>query len=468
MPSRESSQEVDAVFFNPAGLVTGLDNGLHFQINNQFQFIRKGMTATYPNFNDQSSYYDFSLNNLTFPTLFAAWKRDRLAFSMGVFAAMGGGGGAAFPNLPSAELPLADMKTTMSGVLGIYDNYYRFDNAYSDIRYRYDFVSEGLAFSPGVQLVASYAINENWAVAAGVRFVTFISNAQGYAQDIEVYNEELGVGGSPSEYLNYLLAEEGETIRENPLRAGIIEIDGAELLTTLATVFDELIPSTLVDVQQNGRGFTPIINIQYNWDQQVYATFKYEHRTKIELQTRVNDDKDGAGIYEDGRISRSDLPGFFSLGVRYEPNDRLTVAAGHRTIFYNKTDWNGREDFVDRNFLEFTGSVEYWVHPKLAVSAGYTFSEAKLEDEYQNEVDYVLPGHTFAMGAQYQVGKNVSVEAGLINVIYQKQEFEKNYSPFGGQVELPEFFDQTVQYEADGRVMLFSIGATIGIPGQSN
>ena len=467
MPSRETSQGIDAVYSNPAGL-TGLKDGFHFQINNQFQFIRKGMTSEYPAFNDRSSYYDYSLNNYTFPTLFTAWKHNRLAFSLGVFAAMGGGGGASFENLPSAELPLADMNNVLSGVLDIYDNYYHFDDDYSNIRYEYDFDSKGLAFSPGVQLSATYQISDRIAVSTGIRYVNYFSNAVGSASNIKVYNEQIGLAESPGDYLRYLQSTESEAITSEDIDLGFITIDGDELLTVLATAFDELIPESDIDIKQNGKGFTPIIGVQYNWKKRVYASFKYEHRTKILLRTQVFDEKDGDGLYVNGRVIHADLPGLMSLGIRYEANDKLTLASGHRTVFYKRADWNGRNEFVDRNFLEFTFSAEYDVHPNITISGGYTYSETKVEDAYQNEVDYVLPGHTFAIGAEVRITENVSLEGGLLNVIYNKQEFDKNYEPFAGRLDLPAIFDQTVHNEADGRVMIVAIGANISMPSSND
>jgi len=464
MPSRESSQEIDGVFFNPAGLI-GLDNGFHLQINNQFQFIRKGMTSEYDAFNDQSSYYAFDVNNFTFPTLFAVWKQQKLAFSLGVYSAVGGGGGASFDNLPSAELPLADMNNLLSGILKIYDDFYGFEQSYSDIDYRYDFVSKGLAFSPGIQLSASYKVSENFAVSGGVRYVTFFSNAKGAASNIEVSNEAMNMSLSPADYLRYMQANEQEVIGERNLNLGLISIDGNELLILMADAFEELIPDTEIDIRQNGKGFTPILAVQYNWKRKLFAVFKYEHRTKIELKTQVFNNKDGDGLYEHGKVIRSDLPGFMSLGLRLKVTDKLTLASGHRTIFFKRANWNGRSRYVDRNFLEFTISSEYAIHPKISVSGGYTYSEAKVDDEYQNEVDYVLPGHTFAFGAIFFINDNISLEAGLLNTIYTQKTYKKIYEPFQGRLDLPDYFNQVVHNQVDGRVMLVSIGANISMSG---
>ena len=56
----------------------------------------------------------------------------------------------------------------------------------------------------------------------------------------------------------------------------------------------------------------------------------------------------------------------------------------------------------------------------------------------------------------------------MINVIYTKQTFKKNYEPFQGRLDLPAFFDQVVYNEADGRVMLLSLGASISMPSGAN
>ena len=91
----------------------------------------------------------------------------------------------------------------------------------------------------------------------------FFSNANGTADNIVVSNEELGVEESPGDYLRHLQSEQSDIIAEKPIEVGPISIDGNELLTNLAVLFDELIPNagiakvpivrTPVDPAQTGR-----------------------------------------------------------------------------------------------------------------------------------------------------------------------------------------------------------------------
>lgn len=468
MPSRESSQEIDAVYANPAGL-SSLHNGLHIQVNNQFQFVNKKTTTYYKEYNTGSSDYDLKVKNFIFPTVFVAWKKNNFTFSGAIYAAMGGGGGSEFANLSSAELGISDMNTAISTLTKIYEQAYDLSQSYSNTSYQYNFTSKGFAFSPGVQVGATYQINNNFSVYAGLRHIRYFSVAEGGASNIEVKNNDTGESYDPVEYLNQLYSNEKEIIDAQPILAiGDFSLEGGPLLEVVGDLIGDLFTTGDTDVKQSGVGYTPIIGIQYNHEEKVYVAVKYEHKTKVELNTEVFDSKDADGRYEDGKMIRADLPGISSIGVRYNINRKLKIAVGNRVAYYKGTDANGREKLINRNHLEFTGSAEYKLSNRLALSGGYTYSSFKVDDEYQSEVDYVMPAHTIAFGAQYQLSKNVLLEAGWLNTFYVPESYNKTYEPFQGKLGLPEVFNQTIKNDISGRAMLVSIGATLSLPSSSN
>lgn len=468
MPSRETSQEIDAVYANPAGLV-GLQNGLHFQVNNQFQFVRKKTTSYYKEFNNGFSEYDFNVNNFVFPTIFVAWKKNNFVFSGGIYAAMGGGGGSEFKNLPSAELGIADMNTAISSLTKIFEQSYDLSQNYSNTSYQYDFTSKGFAFSPGVQIGATYQINDMFSVYTGLRHIRYFSVAEGGAANIEVRNNDTGESYGPQEYLYHMYANEKETIDAQPLiELGNIVLEGEPLIDVVGALIGELFSNGDTDVRQSGVGYTPIIGLQFMHEDKLFVAVKYEHKTKVELNTEVFDAKDADGRYEDGSMIRADLPGISSVGIRYHINKNLKIAFGNRVAYFKRANANGREKLIKRNHLEFTSSAEYQLSNRLALSGGYTYSNLKVDDAYQSEVDYAMPGHTIAVGAQYRVSPNISLEAGWLNTFYVNQSYTKDYEIFQGKLNLPDALNQKVRNDIEGRAMLVSIGATVSLPNMSN
>jgi long-chain fatty acid transport protein len=468
MPSRETSQEVDAVYSNPAGLVS-LENGLHFQVNNQFQFVRKNTTTHYKEFNNGSSTYDLNIDNFVFPTIFVVWKKNNFVFSGGIFAAMGGGGGSQLPNLPSAELGIADMNAAISFLTKLYEQSYTLSQQYSNTDYQYNFTSKGFAFSPGVQIGATYKINPNFSVYGGLRHIRYFGVAEGGASDIEIKNNATGESFEPVEYLEHLYETEQSVIDANPIiQIGDFNLEGGPLLDVVGDLIGELFVTGDTDVKQNGIGFTPIIGVQYIYQDKLFVAFKYEHKTKVELITEVLNNEDGDGRYTDGAKIRADLPAISSIGIRYNINDRLKIAFGNRVAYFKGADANGREKFIDRSHLEFTGSAEYHLTNRIALSGGYTYSNFKVDDAYQSEIDFAMPGHSIAVGAQYKVSKLLILEAGWLNTFYVPTSYQKEYALFQGKLNLPASLNQKIKNDIEGRVMLVSIGATLSLPSASN
>ncbi len=77
---RDASIDIDAVFYNPAGL-TKLKDGFHISISNQSLFQKQTITSGYPYLNDPE--YVGNISAPLFPSVYLAYKTGRWAFSLG-------------------------------------------------------------------------------------------------------------------------------------------------------------------------------------------------------------------------------------------------------------------------------------------------------------------------------------------------------------------------------------------------
>jgi hypothetical protein len=77
MMSRNASTGIDAVYFNPAGLIK-MEDGWHFAVYNQTIFQTKPVDSKFPLLNDGS--YEGVVNVPVFPTAFAVYKMDNWLF----------------------------------------------------------------------------------------------------------------------------------------------------------------------------------------------------------------------------------------------------------------------------------------------------------------------------------------------------------------------------------------------------
>jgi len=119
--TREASLGVDAVYFNPAGL-SQLGNGLHLSLSNQSIFQTRTISSDYPYLAGSPASYEAELTAPIFPSIYGAFKMDKLTISAG-FNIIGGGGSADFPTgLPSFEIPVASLVPMLQGALAPIDH----------------------------------------------------------------------------------------------------------------------------------------------------------------------------------------------------------------------------------------------------------------------------------------------------------------------------------------------------------
>ncbi len=110
MQNRNASTDIDAVYFNPAGL-TKLADGLHLSLNNQTIFQTQTITNNYNYLSGtKPREYIGDVSAPLYPGVYVAYKKGKFA-SSGGFNVIGGGGGAKFNDgLPSFEMNVANIR----------------------------------------------------------------------------------------------------------------------------------------------------------------------------------------------------------------------------------------------------------------------------------------------------------------------------------------------------------------------
>jgi long-chain fatty acid transport protein len=180
MMSRNASTGIDAVYFNPAGLIK-MDNGFHLAVYNQTIFQTKPVETEFQLLNDPN--YEGIVNVPVFPTAFAVYKMDNWAFSLG-FGPNAGGGSATFDKgLPSFEIPLTKIAPGMAQLALL-----KPAGIDIDLPSGYDakLYFDGSSVFWGIQLGASYRVNDILSVYGGVRYLPAKNNYQGSIKDIEL------------------------------------------------------------------------------------------------------------------------------------------------------------------------------------------------------------------------------------------------------------------------------------------
>ena len=462
MLSRNASTDLDAVYFNPAGL-TQLDNGFYFGLHNQSIFQNRTINSGFPYLND--SIYKGEVLAPVFPSAFAVYKLNNWAFSAG-FGPNGGGGSAKYnKGLPSFEKLISSIPAglTNSGI--------------STTEYSSNIQFEGSSVFWGAQLNGSYAINDVISVSAGVRVIMANNTYNGYLKDIKInpnqpafgadYNGQMvpateffadgnnfmkGMATNSTAVSTGLTnAISGGTPPTTPLSAlppatvsAVTQLLGAAgisatgmnvgtaaaTLTAVAAGFNATAATMetnsiatadkTVDTKQTGTGFTPIVGIDIHLDK-LNIGLKYEHQTVLKLTNATV--VDGTGLFPDGEESRSDLPSVIAAGADYLATDKLKVS-GSFTMFLDKNvGWGGnvykQERTIDNNFVELAFGLEYKLTDNFALSAGYMNSNSGVSEQYQSDFSYSNDSYTAGLGFQWNINERLVLDAGAMLTTYK-------------------------------------------------
>ena len=401
---RDATTEIDAVFYNPAGL-TKLPDGWHFSFSGQNLTQTRTVNSTFPYLNGAD--FEGEAKVPIFPSFYTAYKIGKFALSFG-FNPVGGGGTATFNNgLPTMEIPFSTLVPKLQS-LGV--------SAYSA-----QMMFKGYSVYFGFQGGISYEINENLSVFAGMRYVMASTTYEGYVKDVKVTTAagEMraddfmngvssqaaagaiqaaggaaaatsagdGMAALVSNFASLTFAQVAgagylDAATRGALEGALLqfgftqaEIDEMNMAVAQASFYgtadylngysDELnatadqlsanailMADQVADVKQTGSGVTPILGANLSFmEEKLNIGIKYEFKTKLDLTNETAVGKGftiglteaGAKIemFPDGAVTNADIPALLSIGFEYKLSDPLKFSAGYHTYFDGETGWAG-------------------------------------------------------------------------------------------------------------------------------
>lgn len=464
-PARNASLEIDAVYYNPAGLMK-LENGFHFSVSNQTIFQTKTVENFYKGplnlFGLNNNVYDGEVTAPVFPTLHAVYKMDKFAFSFG-FGPVGGGGGAKYETgLPSFEMTPSDLVPLLAskGVTG----------------YRLDAYLKGSSVFYGFQGGVSYKINDWISVAAGLRYVYAKNTYLGHLNDIEV-NGYMGGSWTRADDIMGGIADLASTSGSNlqaaidadivqgtdPISAGVADglialgIDPTGFTNNIAvgafgqaaakyTATATLLGNQKVDAEQTGSGIAPFISVNLSPSEKLNIAIKYEMITKMKLKNKTASDIlvgfTTAGVpitmFKDGEKTPSDMPAMLAVGIDYKVTPKVKLSLGSNYYFDKSADYGRKldldlnsstpstfvknKDLIDDNGWSIQAGVEVNLSKKILVSTGYIYANQGVNHKYQSDLTYFLGTHTFGFGGAYAVTDKIRINVGGGFTSYIKDE----------------------------------------------
>jgi len=499
MLNRNTSNDVDAVYFNPAGL-TRLNDGLSFYLSSQTIYQARTIISDVPTLNnDTFEGYTFAP---VFPNFYVAYKTGNLAFGAGLVP-IGGGGSAVFDDgLPSFEVP-ASLLTAGLTAAGIPTSKYDLDVAF-----------DGSSLYIGGQAVVSYKVNDMISVAGGARYFSATNTYVGHLKDIMINPTVPGIADgsmvSAPAFLNTMAgalsagaaqalggaaAAQGGAAALQPFidgGAGTFTFDqliGAQMVdqatvdgigagvAALGGTFDsstdtpagiqaffsgtaayltgysaELTASAgamaanaaatgdiEVDAKQTGSGFAPIFGLYLTPMEGLDIGVRYEGKAAMTLtnETAV----DGSGLFPDGAETGADMPAMLGVGIGFKAMPSLRLVADMNYYFNKGVDWSGKEEYLTDG-MEMGAGFDFAISEALQLSAGFlrTINSGALKP-YHDDLSHTFTTSTIGAGGRYYVNPHLYVSFGVSNTFYD--DLNNSGVDYRGMTIGTETYDKT-------------------------
>lgn len=370
MLNRNASTNLDAAYFNPAGL-TALRDGLYLSLSSQSFFATDKITSHLTTLN--SNKFNGKIRAYVFPDIHVLYKKHKLAFSGSLMPIGGGGGGVYADGLPSFEYPYA-------GQVGqSVDDYSTDHGSYGTITgYTAKSYFSGASVYFAGQANAAYRISNMLSVAVGGRLVGAYNQLDGSIKKV-VLNTSSGPDLTSSS------------------------------ITKLA--------DHVMEVTQTGVGFTGIVSANMTHRDHMNIGLRYEFVTPLELETH-NDNKEALHL-KDGEKTNADMPAMFGLGISYQMVPMIRLETSFNYYFNKAVDWDGVEDDVDNGFAIGLG-VEHSMGPWLA-SVGYLYSKTGATTAYRNDARMALDHHNVGFGVGYKLSDTMEINVGGVALIFLEE-----------------------------------------------
>jgi hypothetical protein len=445
-PARDASIEIDAVYTNPAGLAKLPIEGWHFSFSNQSAFQTRTINSTFAPFKgfggSDTKEFKGKATALVIPSLFAAYKMDKWVFSANL-GVIGGGGTAVFNDgLASFESQIAAPIAQLSAIAKI------------PTTYSLDAKLEGSSIIYGIQIGATYKINDMFSAFVGGRanlvnngyvghlrnvkiaesdnlikyFIGAMNMANGVASNLQPAidggygNAPLGAIGLPDEQINQMAAGLGMTpegIRNLTVSQVQNAFYGAAARAKGAADGVEQLNSTNIelDSKQSGWGVTPILGFNFNWEK-LNVGVKYEFITKIDVKnaTKIDDPK----LFPDGEKTPHDLPALLTVGAQYAVIPSVKVSAGYHHFFDSDAKMaNDKQKHINGGINEFLLGAEWQINKMFLVSAGGQMTKTGVTDDYQTDMSYSLNSYSIGFGGAINVTEKIRINLAYFFTNYE-------------------------------------------------
>ena len=343
--------------------------------------------------NGQKTLYEGKASAPIVPALFASYKKDRWAVST-MIGIVGSGGFVEYKQgVPMFNVLLQSMLATN----GINPDTYSLDSEMKGKQYIY-----------GGQVNFTYKILDCFSAAVGIRANYYDGYYRGHVKAVE-----------------------------HPMFGDVAKL--------------------LLDVDQKGWGFTPMISVNYHQGP-LTLTARYEFRTKLNPKNETNILDAGLGAkvveymvktepnaeaklaalqaqlgaytapYQNDVRTRYDMPALLSVAAGYEFSPKLRATLEYH-FFDDKNAKmaNDRQNELKHGTHEILAGIEYDINEKFTVSCGGQRTDYGLADGYQQNTSFACDSWSIGMGGAWNINEQVRLNAGYFISLYSNYDKVVSY-----------------------------------------
>ena len=418
---------IDGVYFNPAG-VAFLDQGFHLSLNFQNVYQTREITSAFsvPAFAGTPHEYPFKLNggNPTdgsksyigkaavpiLPSFQMAYNKDNWSFQAG-FGLTGGGGKASFnEGLPSFERQISLLPAlinqqlpTFAALLG--------QNETPATSYSMQSYMSGQQYDFGLQLGVAYKINEHLSVFGGARFNYIYNKYEG-----NITNISANVGGNNQNLYDYFDSK----VKALNEKASALQAQAAAAQTQAAVYQAQANaatdPATKAQLQAAADQYTAGAQKASEGAKKVSAGADKLNSTKEDVKDRyVEVSQRGWGITPILGIDYR--TGKWNFAARYEFTTKFNIENNTKRDDTKRYE-NGVNTPNDIPGILALGA-QYEVLKNLRVMAGYNYyfdKDARMDNNKQRFLKHNT--QEFLAGVEWDINPTVTVSAGGQRTLY--------------------------------------------------
>jgi hypothetical protein len=380
--------------------------------------------------------------------------------------------------LPAFEIPISQAVPLLSGI-GV-------------TGYVADIYFKGSSAFWGIQLGATYEINEQLSVYGGARYLyaknvykgnikdiqfeyggsyqpapAFLNTAsattQVFANMPQTLEPYLAAGGS------YTLAQlEGagqiSSAQKGGIEAGLKlaglpqeqidmmnlnQINGVYVAASPAfqQQADQLsatagqLEDRIVDTEQTGSSIIPVFGVNYSPNEDWNIALKWEMKTFITLDNKPNPDNN-YDLW--GSVVNNDVPGIFTAGVGYRGLDWLEAQFSYNMYFDKKVGWGPnindfaiwgdkdpskiRQREISNNYYEIGLGLQFNLSEKFAFSVGGLRSKSGVADSWQNDMSFSNSSFSLGGGIMWNITERFTLDLGVSNTFYEDDKVSFEYT----------------------------------------